>query len=251
MDQRLAYFDLLTTLLNIARQLPTRSELVKILEGLLDVCHLMNGEPWIHNSYEDLFETYLEYGQIDWDLVDRHLNDGARGLRMLVVSYLDANNATQVLPRILSWIEDDAAALSRLVDVLSNMPEALQQLVVAQLKDTGSSRAVLFVLTRLQSVDAFKTVVDSFRDDKGSISAEVGVRSATTPRSTESTSSPLLVETVFNGLAMVATDKAEYYLRDLSDDTSLDYSVRQAAAKAANVAYRRRVPLHIRRAERS
>jgi hypothetical protein len=61
----------------------------------------------------------------------------------------------------------------------------------------------------------------------------------------------LLLETVFNGLAMMATDKAEYYLRDLAEDNRLEYDVRKAAIKAANVAYRRRVPLHIRRAERS
>ena len=62
-----------------------------------------------------------------------------------------------VLPRVLNWIEDDAAALSRLVDVLKSSSDTVQASLVAQMKDAGSSSTVLLVLARLQSVDAFKT----------------------------------------------------------------------------------------------
>jgi len=250
-DHRAVLFDVLRDLLNIGRQLPTRSDMVSILEGLLDVCHLIEDEQWKQNAYEDLFETYLEYGQVDWALVDRHLKSSGRHLRNLVVSYLNVDTAPEVLPRVLNLIEDDAAALSRLVDVLKSSSDTVQASLIAQMKDAGSSSTVLLVLARLQSVEAFKTLVDSLRDEDGRLSAENGVRNMMTPRTSEGTRSPLLAETVFNSLAMVATDKAEYYLRDLSDDTTLAYEVRKAAVKAANVAYRRRVPLHIRRAERS
>ena len=244
-------FDVLRDLLNIGRQLPTNSALVSILEDLLDVCHLIEGEQWKQNAYEDLFETYLEYGQVDWSLVDRHLISSGRHLRNIVVSYLNVDTASDVLPRVLNWIEDDAAALSRLVDVFKSVSDTVQTNLIAQMKDAGSAIAVLLVLARLQSVDAFKTLVDSLRDEDGKLSGENGVRNMMTPRTSEEVRTPLLAETVFNSLAMVATDKAEYYLRDLSEDATLAYEVRKAAAKAANVAYRRRVPLHIRRAERS
>ena len=250
-DHRSLLFDVLRDLLNIARQLPTHSGLVSVLEDLLDVCPLIEDEQWKQNAYEDMFETYLEYGQVDWTLVDRHLRSSGRHLRNLVVSYLNVDTASEALPRVLNWIEDDAAALSRLVDVLKDSSDMVQASLVAQMKDAGSSSTVLLVLARLQSVDAFKTLVDSLRDEDGQLSSENGVRDMMTPRTSEGQWSPLLAETVFNSLAMVATDKAEYYLRDLADDTTLSYEVRKAAAKAANVAYRRRVPLHIRRAERS
>ena len=58
------------------------------------------------------------------------------------------------------------------------------------------------------------------------------------------------MESLCRGLSMMASEKAEYYLRDLSEDTGLPYSLREVAKKAANVAYRRRVPLHIRRLSR-
>ena len=138
-----------------------------------------------------------------------------------------------------------------MVDVLRSVSDTVQAGLIAHMKDAGSSNTVLLVLARLQSVDAFKVLVNLLRDDDGQPSADNGVRNMTTPRTSEGERTPLLAETVFNSLAMVATDKAEYYLRDLSDDATLAYEVRKAVAKAANVAYRRRVPLHIRRAERS
>ena len=52
------------------------------------------------------------------------------------------------------------------------------------------------------------------------------------------------------GLSMVATEEAEYYLRDLSEDSNLEYGLRRVASKSADVAHRKRVPLHIRRAQR-
>ncbi len=250
-EYREALFDVLRDLLNIGRELPTHASLVDVLEGLLDVCHLIEDEEWKHNSYEDLFETYLEYGQVNWELVGRHLQNSGRHLRRMVVSYLNVDTASDVLPAVMSWIEDDTAALSRLVDVLRDSPVELQNQLVAQMKVAGPASAILLVLSRLRSVDVFKEIIESLRDEKGNLSAENGVRMPTTPRTSEKERTPLLAEAVFNSLAVMATDKAEYYLRDLAEDTTLEYAVRQAAAKAANVAYRRRVPLHIRRAERS
>jgi hypothetical protein len=91
------------------------------------------------------------------------------------------------------------------------------------------------LLARLRNVEVFKGVIDSLRDEEGALDAEQ-----------ESRVGPIL-----NALAVMATDKAEYYLRDLGDDASVSFEIRQAASKAAKVAYRRRVPLHVRRADRA
>jgi hypothetical protein len=164
---------------------------------------------------------------------------------------LNAETALDVLPVVMPLVEDDAAALSRLVDVLKGSPAELQNQLVAQMKIAGPASTTLLVLSRLRSLDAFKEIINSLRDEEGNLSEANGVRSVMTPRTSEKERTPLLAEAVFNSLAMMATDKAEYYLRDLADDMTLEYAVRQAASKAANAAYRRRVPLHIRRAERS
>jgi superfamily II RNA helicase len=65
-EHREVLFDVLRDFLNIGRELPTHAALVEVLEGLLDVCHWLEVEEWKLNSYEDLFETYLEYGQVNW-----------------------------------------------------------------------------------------------------------------------------------------------------------------------------------------
>ena len=82
---------------------------------------------------------------------------------------------------------------------------------------------MLLILAKLNNVDVFKTLIDSFRDESGKISDEVGLRSRMAPRSTETTYTPITVDVLCQGLSMVATEEAEYYLRDLSEDSSLEY----------------------------
>jgi hypothetical protein len=250
-EHRTKYFKVLVSLLKIAQELPPHSTLVNIGSELLEACVFIEGLAFPQNEVRDLFELHVESGQIDWALIDRHLTVSDRSLRSLLIAHINADNAVNVLPRVLAWVNDDSAALMRLVDVLQGLHQEVQATVVSLLKDVGTSNTVVLVLARLQNVEAFQVVVDSFRDEEGKISSEVAVRSSLTSKTTESDRSPLLLETVFNGLAMMATDKAEYYLRDLAEDNRLEYEVRKVAGKAANIAYRRRVPLHIRRAERS
>ena len=250
-EHRMKHFKVLVSLLQIAQELPPHRTLVKIGADLLEACKFVEGLSFPQDELYKLFELHVESGHMDWALIDRHLTVSDRSLRNVLITHLNTANAVNVLPRVLGWVNDDSAALIRLVDVLQGMQENVQSTVLSLLKDEGTSSSVVLVLSRLRKVEAFKAVVDSFRDEDGNISSEVAIRSPLTAKSTESKRSPLLLETVFNGLAMMATDKAEYYLRDLAEDNRLEYDVRKAAIKAANVAYRRRVPLHIRRAERS
>ena len=137
----------------------------------------------------------------------------------------------------------------RLVDVLSSQSLRFKSNRYF-LKDSGQPSSVLLILAKLNNVDVFKTLIDSFRDESGNISDEVGLRSRKAPRSTETTYTPITVDVLCQGLSMVATEEAEYYLRDLSEDSSLEYGLRRVASRSADVAHRRRVPLHIRRTQR-
>ncbi|MEC7988193.1 MAG: hypothetical protein VX278_23705 [Myxococcota bacterium] len=63
---------------------------------------------------------------------------------------------------------------------------------------------------------------------------------------------PLLsVESLMRGVALIGTQEAEDYLTELSKDETLDYQLRRMARSCASRAYRKRVPLHLRRVERS
>ena len=53
------------------------------------------------------------------------------------------------------------------------------------------------------------------------------------------------------GVALLGTQEAEDYLKDLENDASLSQKIRKMAGRCASRAYRKRVPLHIRRQARS
>jgi len=211
------------------------------------------------DDYTVVLDSYLRFGSIDWNFVNSIVEQGPRNLRSNIVEHLTEENAKEVLPKILSWVSQDSAAMIRLVDVLKKMHKDVQQATILELKTAidaeteelenkkGMATAVVLLLTKLNDVSAFQTAIDAFRDDDGKISEERALRSPITPRATEKSYAPPLVESLLKGLSLMATEKAEYYLRDLAEDELLDYTVRQAANKAANVAYRRRVPVHIRR----
>ena len=221
--------------LKLAGNLPVNESLVQILQETLTSLNVGEDSVSLQTDFTTLFELYLESGLVDWDFVDGTLKSGDRSLRPLVITYLSTYNLAEVLPRILDWVKEDSASMMRLVDVLQGAHETLQTAVASYLVEETTPSTILMLLARLRNVEVFKGVIDSLRDEEGALDAEQ-----------ESRVGPIL-----NALAVMATDKAEYYLRDLGDDASVSFEIRQAAMKAAKVAYRRRVPLHVRRADRA
>lgn len=221
--------------LKLAGNLPVNDVLVQILQETLTSLNVGEDSVSLQTDFTKLFELYLESGLVDWDFVDGVLKSGDRSLRPLVITYLSTDNLAEVLPRVLEWVKEDSASMMRLVDVLQGAHNTLQTAVASYLAQETTPSTVLMLLARLRNVEVFKGVIDSLRNEEGALDAEQ-----------ESRISPML-----NALAVMATDKAEYYLRDLGDDASVSFEIRQAAMKAAKVAYRRRVPLHVRRADRS
>jgi hypothetical protein len=249
-SHRKAFGSVLIALLDVGRNLPSHPTLVHTAQSMLSLVPIVEDFQHQQNKYASVFESYLRFGEVDWLFVDTIVQDFSRNLRTMVVEHVTPENARKSLPMVLSWVEQDSAILIRLVDVLNSMKDEVQALVVSVLKDSTSSSSVILLLTRLNQISGFQTLIDSFRDEEGKISEEVALRSSFTPRSTEDEYAPLLVESLLKGLSLMASEKAEYYLRDLAEDERLAYGVRQVATQAANVAYRRRVPLHIRRLQR-
>ena len=249
-SHRKAFGSVLIRLLDVGRNLPSHPTLVHTAKSMLSLVPIVEDFQHQQNKYASVFESYLRFGEVDWLFIDTIVQDFSRNLRTMVVEHVTPENARNSLPMVLSWVEQDSAILLRLVDVLNSMKDEVQALVVSVLKDSTSSSSVVLLLTRLNQISGFQTLIDSFRDEEGKISEEVALRSSFTPRSTEDEYAPLLVESLLKGLSLMASEKAEYYLRDLAEDERLAYGVRQVAIQAANVAYRRRVPLHIRRLQR-
>ncbi len=228
------YLSGLCQFLGLSGDLPVHETVVQILQDTLGSLRLSEHAP-AQNEFADLFELYLESGLVDWDFVDGVIKSSDRSLRSLVITHLSIDNVEEVLPRILKWVEHDSASMMRLADVLKGAHNQLQAAVLSALSDASASSAMVMLLTRFRDVEVFKNVIDSLRDEDGLLDTDQ-----------ESNVSPL-----FNALSVMATDKAEYYLRDLSDDKDLSFELRLLATRAAKVAYRRRVPLHVRRADRS
>ena len=249
-NQRLRFASILFSLLDISTALPVNSTLVGIAKEMLICIPLIEELEYANEQYLSLFAIYLGYGQVDWDFVRTQLDASPRELRTLVVEHISSQNAKEVLPTVLSWVQDDQGTLLRLVDVLKGMNDEEQAAVLSFVREAHCATNVVLLLSRLNRVSAFQSIIDSFRDKEGHIPEEKAIRSISTRATTENHKETLLVESLCRGLSMMATEKAEYYLRDLSEDVRLPYSLREIAKSAANVAYRRRVPVHIRRLSR-
>ena len=246
-----AFFDILKKLLSIYESLPNVSSITLIIENLLNNIYYMNHS---QNIYRELFEAYIKSGSLNWDFVHTVLKEQHRSLRDTFINHLTIELVQDMTPSILEWIVTDQSAVLRLIDVLASQKDDIQKQVLTNLKDTAQPNTVLLVLAKLNSVPAFTTLIDSYRDDDGAISDEKGLRSKKAPRSTEgsdkNTYTPITVDVLCQGLSMIATEEAEYYLRDLAEDSKLGYGLRQAISRSAKVAHRRRVPIHIRRIQR-
>ena len=72
-----------------------------------------------------------------------------------------------------------------------------------------------------------------------------------TYRVTEKEYPALSVEALFRGVALLGTQEAEDYLKELGKDETLAYQLRRTARSCASRAYRKRIPLHLRRVQRS
>jgi hypothetical protein len=249
-DVCLSFFEILRDLFSIYESLPNSTVVAETIKNVMKQVYLVKGLEHPQQVYIALFESYLKSGGIDWDFVNDILDEQHRSLRDVLVNQLTIEHVNDMTPVIFNWLLSDQSSLLRLVDVLASQKSEIQNQIVTSLKDSGQPTGVLLVLAKLNDVDVFKALIDSFRDEAGKITDEDGLRSRTAPRSTENTYTPITVDILCQGLSMIATEEAEYYLRDLSEDSNLEYGLRRAVLRSANVAHRRRVPLHIRRTQR-
>ena len=244
------FFSILWRLVQIAQQLPPHKAIVDIAASLMSVTHLVEDLDYPQQTYCDIFNVYMSLEQVDWSFVSSQIAHAPRAIRGVLANRITPSLIGDMTSDVLRWLLTDQAAIVHLADALHSSKNALQEEVVSRLKDSGTPAGVLLLLARLNSVAAFRSLIDAYRDEGGNISDEVGLRSRTASRSNENTYAPLTVDTLLRGVSMIATEDAENYLRDISEDERLAFGIRQVALKAAKTAYRRRVPLHVRRQRR-
>ena len=174
----------------------------------------------------------------------------AREYRSLIVQNLTVEHTQNCTPQILGWLLEDNASLNRLADTLSSHEDVLLDTFGKTLVDSGQPAGALLLLARLNSLSMYKSVIAQRRDKKGKISDEDGMR-GDTYRITENEYPALSVEALFRGVALLGTQAAEDYLKELGEDEGLEYQLRRTARSCASRAYRKRVPLHLRRVQRS
>ena len=190
-------------------------------------------------------------GKVDWDFIEKSIVvSQSREHRSLIVQNLTAKHTQNCTPRILGWLLEDNASLTRLADTISSHEDVLLDTLGKNLVDSGQPAGALLLLARLNSLSLYKSVIAQRRDKEGNISDEEGMR-ADTYRITEKEYPALSVEALFRGVALLGTQDAEDYLKELGEDEGLEYQLRRTARSCASRAYRKRVPLHLRRVQRS
>ena len=181
----LSFFEILQEFFALYESLPNSNVVAEVIKDVMTKVYLVTGLDNPQKAYVGLFESYLKSGGIDWDFVNDILDEQHRSIRNILVNQLTIELVQDMTPAIFKWLVSDQAALLRLVDVLSAQKSEIQNQIVTSLKDSGQPSSVLLILAKLNNVDVFKTLIDSFRDESGNISDEVGLRSRTAPRSTE------------------------------------------------------------------